>query len=415
MKKKLVIFLLLTMYLSDTIVVGQTWFNYNQFNSGLDSNSVWEVTDDIFHNIWVGLGTGSLQGDGLDKFDGVNWTHYDISNSGLPQNQVRAIKGDVNGNIWLHYWGGAGITPGLTKFDGTNWIIYDSTYSPLLQNQTIDIQMDKDNNLWISCIGGLVKYDGITFTNYFHNHWGLLAIQDSANIWRGANLGLDHFNPITGVWTHYDMTNSNIPSNSVRALAIDTTGLLWISFDWNFNGGLGNGGGNGGVATFDGITFTAIWPFQNPYTYGSDIIVDENNTVWLATLGEGLYKFDGITWTNISGLPNGYFTNLLADYQNNIWVADLNSGIWTNSTPVGLPNFENNTQNLLYPNPANEYIAITLSNNGDLKVLNTLGQIVLTKTITPDHLETVILDISKLSPGIYYIDSGIEMRKFLKL
>ncbi len=410
MKKQILLFAIFSAAFSS--VDGQSWTNFNESNSGIYSNGTYGIAEDIYNNIWIGLGTGSLQGNGLDKFDGINWTHYDTINSSLPQNMVRAIKGDAYGNIWLNYWGGAsGTYVGLTKFDGANWTVYDTTYSPLLMNQTIDIQSDKENNIWVSCLGGLVKYDGTTFTNYFQSHWGFLAVQDSANIWRGANLGLDHLNPLTGVWTHYDPSNSNIPSYGVAGLALDTNGLLWMSFSWYFD--TGSGITNGGIATFDGTTFTPIWPFQNASTYSGDLIVDNNNNVWVMTSGEGIYKFDGITWTQVNGTPAGY-GKLFADHQNNIWASTFYNGIWTNRQTVGISQPVVINEEKLFPNPASNIVTISLLNSRNVKVLNLHGEIVIENNFSSNSIGRVELDVSFLSSGMYFIHVGSEVQKFVK-
>jgi len=240
----------------------------------------------------------------------------------------------------------------------------------------------------------------------------LLAIQDSSSIWRGANLGLDHFNPITGIWTHYDPANSNIPCYGVSGMALDNNGLLWISFSWYFD--TGSGITNGGIATFDGTTFTTIWPYQYASTYSGDLIVDANNNVWVMTDAEGVYKFDGITWSQVTNLPAGGYGKLFADHQNNIWLSTLGAGVWTNSQTVGISPETTINEEKLYPNPAKDIVIVSLLNSNKVRVLNSYGEIIIEKYFPSNSIGRIELNVSALSSGIYFIQADNEVRKFVK-
>ncbi|HKR04967.1 MAG TPA: T9SS type A sorting domain-containing protein, partial [Bacteroidia bacterium] len=65
---------------------------------------------------------------------------------------------------------------------------------------------------------------------------------------------------------------------------------------------------------------------------------------------------------------------------------------------------------LIYPNPTNAVLSLSLNHEENIAVTNLLGEIVLQKT-TEGKVE---LDVSFLSAGIYFIKAGNEVRKFVK-
>ena len=78
----------------------------------------------------------------------------------------------------------------------------------------------------------------------------------------------------------------------------------------------------------------------------------------------------------------------------------------------------------IYPNPAGDYIEINfdafiptlkrvVDEVSDIQIFNTLGEIVLSVEQTPPSVHRI--DISKLSPGMYFIKIGNRVEKFVKM
>jgi ligand-binding sensor domain-containing protein len=82
---------------------------------------------------------------------------------------------------------------------------------------------------------GLAKFDGVNWTVYNTSNSGLpsnyiraLAIDEKGNIWIGtASQGLVKFDGKN--WTVYKRSNSGLPDNNVTAIAIDGRGNKWIA------------------------------------------------------------------------------------------------------------------------------------------------------------------------------------------
>jgi len=384
----------------------------------MSNNNIRAITDDINHILWFGVGTSSNPY-GLDKFDGASWWNYNVSNSGLQDNHVWNLITDANGALWISYLSNSG----LTKFDGQNWTTYNILNSNILSNAISDIQIDEKNNLWLLCETGLSKFDGQTFTNYpinFNINYGApgFVIEDSANIWI-ATRGLMHYNPITDSITVYDETNSNIPSFYTDCIGLDTTGLVWLGFNFGFNGGLGGGGTNGGLATFDGTTFNAIWPFSSAYTGVYDLHIGQDNKVWVATRCDGLFVFDGLSWTQIPEIPSTSCSfNVFVDRNGYTWYSSImgivgTSGLWTNSPIVNIIETERNVRMSLSPVPAMRALSINfisnLSNNlMDFTIFNFIGQCVYRHSEKLMTGREKVIDVSNFPPGLYFLNVRTE-------
>ena len=87
---------------------------------------------------------------------------------------------------------------------------YDGLSSTLVRC----IKQDKKGFMWIGTQFGLYKYDGYSFTGYFHDpddqnsishNWVMSILEDKAgNLWIGTyGGGLNKYNPTTEKFSHY--------------------------------------------------------------------------------------------------------------------------------------------------------------------------------------------------------------------
>lgn len=87
----------------------------------------------------------------------------------------------------------------------------------------------------------------------------------------------------------------------------------------------------------------------------------------------------------------------------------------------GLPASIHESDNVivLYPNPANDYLELVfnsydkfpLAANNEIRVYNMLGQLIISKTTQSDS-QTLRLDVSKLTTGMYFINVGTKYMRF---
>jgi hypothetical protein len=73
----------------------------------------------------------------------------------------------------------------------------------------------------------------------------------------------------------------------------------------------------------------------------------------------------------------------------------------------------------LSPNPATDYIEISIPvGEGGVRIFDLLGMEITTPNLTPTLSEgegVVRLDVSGLSPGVYFVRVGNSVRKFVKI
>lgn len=370
MKTFYCIFILSCFFISSSLQP-QTWTTYTPQNTGnlLPDNNVDRLATDNSGNIWIGTYFS-----GLVKFDGTNWTNYNTSNSPLADKTITDVTVDPSGNVWL-----CNYANGVYKFDGVNWTHY-STVNGLTNDYVNSIIADKNGNIWIGLnpsgpsYYGIMKFDKTNWTGYFFtNTFNYFAVESlaedlSGNIWAGTSIGVYKFDGNS--WTLYtkENTGGGLCGNYVRSIAVDASGNIWFGCedkDPNTQGWIG-----GGLSKLSGSSWTTYTPSNSSLETGYiSSLAFQGNDAWIGTgfSGQvsdykGLYKFDGVNWTN--------FVNNSATFPDlsvNDLVFDKNSILWLGST-IGLTKFDptlvglQENENIIpaayslkqnYPNPFN--------------------------------------------------------------
>jgi len=186
---------------------------------------------------------------------------------------------------------------------------------------------DEGQYLWVGTYGGgLIKLNKSTGEFIVYDIWNsqlpdnwvrAIAIDGQGNKWIGT-WGLAKFDGVN--WTVYNTSNSGLPHNAVNAIAIDGQGNKWIGTD------------GGGLAKFDGVNWTVYntsnsgLPDNNVWA----IAIDKEGNKWIGT-GGGLVKFDGVNWTvyntSNSGLPSNHVETIAIDGQGNKWIGTWGGGL----------------------------------------------------------------------------------------
>lgn len=271
--------------------------------------------------------------------------------------------------------------------------IFSTTYTMddgLAANRVYSILQDSCGFMWFGTDDGLSRFDGIKFKNYYLS---------------------EYINATT--------------SNSVKKIFIDRRGRMWIGLDT-------------GIVIYDSKTDT-FKPFlaktetgEMIQTYVTDMIEDSDGEVWIATSGEGLYRFspyDEIrlrVYRNIPGETNSISQNIIMtlqqDSKQNIWIGTYSEGLccfnkqsntFVTYKKSNLPNnlSDNSIQKVFEDSHGNLWIG-TFQNGLDLFDP-------LTKTFTnyrdksPVNLLYHIHDIKEYRPGELFIssDNGIGIFK----
>lgn len=286
----------------------------NFVSSDLNTHSIpHNIVNDIFRDasgsIWIGTQ------DGLAYFDpvkqGFNSYAYEFgSKKSLLDKTVWAIH-PLDSIIYV------GTRQGVTAINRvTNeYFQYPFKSSNLNQpnnNSVYYIDIDKYGKIWTATSSGvfLLKIDQgdprkFSYEKIIHrehpdewddDHCYFITFDNKDYAWIGFKEGLARIHIIDFSYQHYLPNNkdqSSVPSNDIRAIYIDSEGNYWL------------GSAGGGLSKFNPIAINGetVLKFQHYLNNPNDLNSLSNNTVlslyeepegtlWVATYGGGLNKFD---------------------------------------------------------------------------------------------------------------------------
>ncbi|WP_421798261.1 ligand-binding sensor domain-containing protein [Haliscomenobacter sp.] len=254
-----------------------------------------------------------------------------------PTSSVRTIIQDKQGNIWL------ASNEGIIRYDGKTFTNITGNLGP---DRFFSVLQDRNENFWFGNYGaGVYYYDGKSL-QHFTTKEGLVSNNISSihedkagNIWFGANGGASRYGPSAHFgsaqhkslraggksFRNYIMEGNTVieasagksypniasGSNGVNPIFEDKTGKLWF-------------GTNSSAFIYDGKIFTVVSDKEGRvFTNVWSIIEDKKGNIWLG--GDGLWCYDGSTFTNIS---ENNIRFLCEDKSGNIWGSGSVNGKW---------------------------------------------------------------------------------------
>ena len=298
-------------------------------------------------NLWFGS-----TGEGVYRYDGKLFTQFTIQD-GLNSNTVWTMLEDKKGNLWF------GTDKGLCNYDGnkikqipislntSSFTNFSANKNATSKNEVFSIMQDQNGILWFGTTEAVVCYDGKNFTNFLDNHTiindsslTLKSVQcmladEKGNIWFGSGpmafegIGLYNgksiikFKPGNEVWIRQITKNkdgnillntrksgalsydgkdfstvpkpTNLISSQLFYFLIDSSGNYWFGSDYGSNITVG------GLWKFDGKTHTEFNKKDGlSNTVVSFILEDSNGSIWVGTRNNGLYRYDGKSFTPLS-------------------------------------------------------------------------------------------------------------------
>jgi len=366
-------------------------FAHAQWNvkdiSGITTNTFQTVYFSDSLNGWVGGNNGTIvhTSDG-----GLNWS---LQNTGSNYTVSTIYFVDS-----LHGWAGTDGSQVLKTDDaGNNWSIqilngnfcflhFTDTLYGLLASRTGTIYKTFDGGQnW------LTLSDSAPIGHVF--------VADSMHAWSAYSGNIAKFDGTHTVQTYFSGTNdfySIFFIDTLRGWTVGYNDVILKTLD----------GGN-------------LWTIDHSTSNGrylmSVFFLDSLNGWAVGDFGE-IYKYDGSSWT----LQN---SNLMQNITC-IYFADIRHG-WATSwggklvyTDIFLNNSEvtdkSSASISVFPNPAGNVIHFTLGWNKNVAILNLLGEILVSKYFGNEIEKTHSIDISYLTPGVYFIKVDNEVEKFIK-
>ena len=242
---------------------------------------------------------------------------------GSPFIFVTGITQDVNGIMWFS------TKSGLIRYDGNQLTTFKNNPSNPNSIMSINLESifaDSDGTIWIGSLGqGLDHFDPMTgiFTHYIHdpdNNAGLIndtvtqILRDKqGTLWIGTHGGLERFDQNSNTFFHYrhdPRDATSLSNNQVRVLYEDRQGILWIGTGSPYPD---NGGGpeEGGLNKMNKTTGTFTRYMHDPLKNNSllnnkvsAIYEDSEGVIWVGTAKNGFHKMN---------LQDGTFERIIYD------------------------------------------------------------------------------------------------------
>ena len=326
-------------------------FHNLSVDDGLIQSQATCMAQDRTGNLWVGTFGG------LSRYDGRNFTSYTVRN-GLQSNVVWSIAVDTSGNLWI------GGQNSISKFNGKTFVHYSrEQQSTRVLNSTQQIQITGDTTWWrvqgevyyitkgkikyfvspgapgyVSSIfvekGGLwIAKEGRIY-HYADKKWDTLRFNSEPKepnvyrIFRAANKQV-WFTTDSGL---YKLENGRIIAVPIivsgtttayrpviSSITQDRQGALWL-------------GTNVGVLKMQGAN-VQHFNKRNGLSDNvfSEMLTDAEGNVWMASDGQGLFRFSGTQFTRLDesmGLPSAQVMAIASNLRDSLFLGTYDAGLY---------------------------------------------------------------------------------------
>ncbi|MBT8387035.1 MAG: hypothetical protein KJO12_06450, partial [Ignavibacteria bacterium] len=300
--------------LRDTTV----WIDFQSSNSDIQSNLLTSITVDFSGIKWIG--SSDI---GLIKFDDNNFMNFNTSNSGIPSNQINCLSASTSNDLWI------GTPSGLAIFNGSTWIVFNTSNSELPNNNVNTIKFDQGGVAWIGTNNGFASFDGINWEvfNYSSANFEYLWVTDLAvdmnnTIWLGSNnFGILSWG--NNIFTEYIDSLNNFPTGRISSAEVDVNNNIWF-------GHLSTTTTRGGVSFYNGSMFTSFFPGTSTIKINSIYSDELTNSKWISST-EGVILFDENNIVTNYDTQNSLLSNNniqdIANQGNTLWIATFGGGL----------------------------------------------------------------------------------------
>ena len=292
---------------------------------GLSSTSVQSILKDSYGNFWVGGFIGGINF--IPKresfFKKIYYLPYVGNKNSLSNKIVLDLCFDTEDNLWV-----ANGTGGINIYRKGQKIKQISNISGQKELNVTSVYADRDSNIWIGTVDSKIfqyqnKLDQFEELNCFKNIKNLQIynfFEDSRNnLWISTDIGLLQYNIKTGTNQVFNVTNSELTDNVIRAIAEDSKGNIWI------------GTLIGGLCVFD-RNFNLLYNYGRDFDFYSVnyIYKDSKDRMWVCSQND-LFLFNGYDNQSVerygksSGLAESSVSAIVeSETANQLWLSTIN-------------------------------------------------------------------------------------------
>ena len=232
----------------------------------------------------------------LYKFQQGNWKHFTSLSQIDSTTRIFQISIDSFQNMWI-------LTPSNLFIKQANADTLLSYFASTISDLAFyRINFDRRGNLWIACNKGAFKIKpdkSSTYFNYqngFTDNWVHHVFPDvEGNVWL-ATEGSGLFKYTGGIFTSFDNSSGYFPSGVFAVARYDKNSVLL-------------GGGGDEFSIYDGKQL--VYPLRNTplktsrYIYTACVVND--GSIWIGTIGSGLWKYKNGVATRLEPTVNSVF------------------------------------------------------------------------------------------------------------
>jgi hypothetical protein len=300
---------------------------WSTVGSGLD-NRCYSLEVDSFNNLYAG-GTFT---NNIKKWNGKLWSQL---GSNTNKSLCYALSFDLFGNLYC--------ASGVKYISRIPKLSYNLTWNPYLQvlnkglnGDTRCLKVDSINNLYAgglfsqasgTIVNRIAKWNGISWYALgtgLNGNCNSLEIDSSDNVYAGGSFTqaggktvnyIAKWDIITSNWSALGPISAPGLNGQCNSLVVDMVGNLYA-------------GGNFTKAGGKNVKYIAKWDGSSWYGLGSGLIgicnsltIDSKGNLYACGTFFGVYKWDGKTWSVLTGITaSDIYNSLLCDQFDNIYV-----------------------------------------------------------------------------------------------